>query len=129
MRSAQLHDITHVDFAFFGFYEVVRFKVFHFDEGQISMTPDIWEMFLLVFTAVAFCYSFLASCTALLYKSKSVGQLSRSELKVKQGTASLEVRVNLFVRTFFSCFFTYQIYLLALFIGGAVYLAIKYLPW
>lgn len=93
------------------------------------MAPDIWETFLLVFAAVAFGYSFLASCTALLYKRKSVGQLSRSELKVKQGTASLEIRVNLFVRTLFSCLFTYQIYLLALLVGGAVYLAIKYLPW
>ena len=92
------------------------------------MAPGLLETFLLVFAAVALGYAFLASCTALLYKSKSVGQLTRSELKVKQGTASPEERVNLFVRTFFSCLFTYQIYLLALLIGGAVYLAIKYLP-
>ena len=91
------------------------------------MVPDFWEMFLLAFAIIAVGYAFLASWTTIFYKRKSPGQLTRGELKVKQGTASFEVRTNLFVRALFSSLFTYQIYLLALLTGGAAYLLTKYL--
>lgn len=90
------------------------------------MTANFWEVFLLAFVVVAAGYAFLASWTPLFYKRKSWGQLTQNELKVKQGTASPEIRLDLFVRTFFTCFFTYQVYLLALLLGGGIYLCVMY---
>lgn len=82
------------------------------------MMPDFWELYLLAFMAVAVGYGLLASWTPILYRGKALGQLKPGELKVKQGTATPDVRMDLFVRTFFACFFTYQVYLLALIIAG-----------
>lgn len=86
------------------------------------MAVTFWETFFLSFLVVAISYSFIASWTKFLYKKKSWGQLSPNELKVKQGTASLENRVDIFARTFFASLFTYQVYLVALVLGIIVYL-------
>lgn len=89
------------------------------------MTPEYWDICLLAFFAVAVGYALISSLTPLLYKNKSWGQLTANELRVKQGTATPEIRLNLFVRSFFSCFFTYQIYLAALVLSGAILLLWK----
>lgn len=91
------------------------------------MVADVWEMYLLAFVVVSIGNAFLSSWTPLFYRRKSWGQLTPNELRVKQGTATFEIRMNLFVRTFFSCFFSYQIYLVALFISGSAYLVMEYL--
>lgn len=91
------------------------------------MTANFLELFLLAFVVIAIGYSGLASCTTLLYRRKSWGQLRPNELKVKQGSASIENRLDLFMRTFFTCVFTYQIYLLALVLGGLAYLVLTYI--
>ncbi len=88
------------------------------------MVPDFWDMYLLAFVVVSVCYAFISSWTSLLYRRKSWGQLTASELRVKQGTATPEIRMNLFVRAFFACFFTYQVYLLALLLSGVLFLLV-----
>lgn len=90
------------------------------------MVPDFWELYLLAFMVVAVGYGLLASWTAILYRGKALGQLKPGELKVKQGRATVEVRMDLFVRTFFACFFTYQVYLLAMIIAGGTYLLLLF---
>lgn len=90
------------------------------------MTASFLELFLLAFLIVAIVYSGLASCTNIFYRRKSWGQLRPNELKVKQGSATMENRLDLFIRTFFTSVFTYQIYLVALVLGGLTYLAIDY---
>lgn len=84
------------------------------------MAPNFWEVYLLACMIVAVGYGLLASCTALFYKHKALGQLKPNELKVKQGRATPEVRIDLFVKSFFSCFFSYRVYLLALILSGGI---------
>ena len=90
------------------------------------MEVTFWELFFVAFLISALLYSFLASWTRLLYRGKSWGQLSANELKVKQGTATIENRIDLFVRTFFLSLFTYQIYLVALLLGSIVYFGARW---
>ncbi len=90
------------------------------------MTADFWEVFLLAFIIVAVGYALLASLSPVLYRRKALGRLTKNELKVKQGTATLENRMDLFVRTFFTSLFTFQVYLLALLLGTCVYFIFKY---
>lgn len=87
------------------------------------MITGFLELFALCFLIVAVGYGALAGCTSLLYRKKSVGQLRGDELRVKQGTASLEHRFNVAVKTFFTSIFTYQVYLLALTISCVIYAA------
>lgn len=91
------------------------------------MTLSFIELFFLSFLLVASAHGVLAGWTVLLYKKKSVGQLSGDQLRVKQGTATLEHRINVLVKTFFTSIFTYQIYLLALFASAILYFGSMFL--
>jgi len=88
------------------------------------MNPNFAELYFLAFLAVASTYAFLKSWTRLPYRRMPVGRLSGNELRVKQGTASIENRLTLFGLTFFSSLFTYQVYLLALVIAATIYLLV-----
>jgi hypothetical protein len=90
------------------------------------MNVDFWDVFMLAFVAVAAGYALLASLSSVLYRRKALGRLTKHELKVKQGTATFENRMDLFVRTFFVSLFTYQVYLIALALGSSVYFILKY---
>lgn len=92
------------------------------------MDLDIGEIFIYTFVGVAIGYAFLASWTSLFYRKKAWGQLTRAELKIKQGNATLENRMDLFIRTLFASFFTYQVWLLTLFFGTLISLAIYFYP-
>lgn len=90
------------------------------------MAANYLELFLYSFFAVALGYAILASFTTIFYKKKSWGQLTRNELKVKQGTASVENRMDLLIRSLVTSLFTYQIYLIALFLSTLVYAGNSY---
>ena len=91
------------------------------------METGFLEIFIVAFIVAAAGYAFLASWTPLFYKKKSWGQLSKNELLVKQGNATVENRIDLFFRSFFTSLFTVQVYLAALLVAGAVWLVGKYL--
>ena len=77
------------------------------------MISENWLTLLLYsFLFVALSNSLLASCTAKYYKNKSIGRLSHSQLRIKQGTASLEQRLNVFVQSMLFCFITFRLYLI-----------------
>lgn len=93
-----------------------------------SMLYEKWSVILVYsFLFVALANAILASCTRLYYKNKPVGLLSHSQLRIKQGNATFEHRLNVFGQTLVFCFITLRIYLLALLVGlvlsGAMYLA------
>jgi len=92
------------------------------------MSANFLEVFLYAFFAVAAGYAVLASFTTIFYKKKSWGQLTRNELKVKQGTATIENRMDLLIRSFFTSLFTYQVYLVALLVAIVLYGATNLLP-
>ena len=92
------------------------------------MLKENWSMILLLsFLLVAFSNSLLASFTSLYYKKKPVGQLSHSQLRIKQGTATFEHRLNVFAQSLVFCFITLRIYLITLLVwlavNGAYYLS------
>lgn len=86
------------------------------------MNVDFVDLFFVSFLAIAAVHGFLAGWTKLLYRKKATGQLSSCELRVKQGTASLEHRVTVFTRAFFASLFTFQVYFLALCCAAIAYL-------
>ncbi|WP_136797021.1 MULTISPECIES: hypothetical protein [Desulfosediminicola] len=92
------------------------------------MELNFLEVFLYSFFGVAVGYALLAGFTPIFYKKKAWGQLTRNELKVKQGTATIENKMDLLIRSFFTSLFTYQVYLIALLIAVLVYAGINYLP-
>ena len=92
------------------------------------MLKENWTMLLLTsFLFVAFVNSTLASFTSLYYKNKSTGKLSHSQLRIKQGTATFEHRLNVFAQSLVLCFITFRIYLITLLVwlalNGAYYLS------
>jgi hypothetical protein len=74
------------------------------------------EVYLITFLAVSAIYSFLASWTTFFYRNKAWGQLSKNELKVKQGTATMENRIDLCAQTIITGLLTWQLHLIALII-------------
>lgn len=86
------------------------------------MQPGLVEVYIIVFLLTAAGYAGLASFTTLFYRRKSWGELTHNELKVKQGDATIENRLDLFFRSFFTGFFTYQVYLISLAVTGLYWL-------
>lgn len=77
------------------------------------MFHENWLTLLLFsFLFVALGNSLLASCTTIYYKNKSIGRLSHSQLRIKQGTATFEQRLNVFIQSLVFCFITLRIYLI-----------------
>jgi hypothetical protein len=65
---------------------------------------------LFSFLFVALINALLASCTKLFYRKKSSGHLSHSQLRIKQGNATFEHRLNVFAQSLVFCFVTFRIY-------------------
>jgi hypothetical protein len=76
------------------------------------MLNDKGILFLLfTFLFVALINALLASCTKIFYRDKSSGHLSHSQLRIKQGNATFEHRLNVFAQSLVFCFLTFRIYL------------------
>ena len=92
------------------------------------MINDNWSSILLLsFLLVATTNAIVASFTSLYYRNKSIGHLSHSQLRIKQGNATFEHRLNVFVLSLIFCFVTLRIYLFTflvwLALSGGYYLA------
>ena len=92
------------------------------------MLNENWSTILLIsFLLVALANALLASCTNIYYKKKSIGHLSHSQLRIKQGTATFEHRLNVFAQSLVFCLVTFRIYLITslvwLAINGAYYIS------
>jgi hypothetical protein len=92
------------------------------------MLHEKWSALLLFsLLIVTFANAIVASCTTLYYKNKSSGHLSHSQLRIKQGNATFEHRLNVFAQTLVFCLLTFRIYLITfmvwLVLNGALYLA------
>jgi len=93
------------------------------------MHPSFIELFFFCLLVIAAIYGLLASWTPFFYRKKAVGQLRGNELRIKQGTASIDNRLSVLARTFFLSFFTYQVYLLALALSGMLYIIYQLTGW
>lgn len=74
----------------------------------------LWTFLLYSFLAIASINALLASCTRKYFKNRSSGHLSHSQLRIKQGTADFEHRLNVFVQTFLLSLVSWRIYLIVL---------------
>ncbi|MGB3211928.1 MAG: hypothetical protein WBB19_14590 [Desulforhopalus sp.] len=70
--------------------------------------------FLFSFLFVALIHALLASFTTIYYKKKPLGHLSHSQLRIKQGNATFEHRLNVFAQSFVFCFVTLRFYFISL---------------
>ena len=79
------------------------------------MLPENWLSILFFsFCAVAVANALLASCTKIYYKEKSWGQLSHSQLRIKQGNATIEHRLNVLAHSIVFGLVSLRIYLFTL---------------
>ena len=89
------------------------------------MLNDNWPSILfLSFCVVTITNSLLASCTNLFYKNKPVGRLSHNQLRIKQGNATLEHRLNVFAQSLSFSLVTLRIYIYTLLLWLAVNIAL-----
>lgn len=65
---------------------------------------------LISFTIVSIVTALLASCTNIFYRKKAVGQISHSQLRIKQGNANFEHRLNVFALSLVFNFASFRIY-------------------
>lgn len=85
------------------------------------MLAENWSTLLLIsFVVVAVADGLLASWTPFYYKNKPIGQLSHSQLRIKQGTANFEHRLNVFAQSLVFCFVTLRIYCISLLVWLAL---------
>lgn len=77
-------------------------------------SEKFWTLLLYAFLAVACINALLASCTRQYFKNRSSGLLSHSQLRIKQGTADFEHRLNVFVQTFLLSLISWRIYMIVL---------------
>lgn len=86
------------------------------------MLSENWlGILLLSFCVIAVTNGLLASCTTLYYRKQSSGRLSHSQLRIKQGNATFEHRLNVFAQALSFSFFSPRIYMLT----AALWLAIN----
>lgn len=65
------------------------------------MLHQSWVTILFVsFVAVLLCNALIATFVSSYYKKVPIGRLSHGQLRVKQGNATLEQRLNVFVLSF-----------------------------
>ncbi|MCP3892443.1 MAG: hypothetical protein GY797_21530 [Deltaproteobacteria bacterium] len=76
------------------------------------MLADDWQsIVLLSFILVVLANGVLASCTTLYYNKSTWGRLSHSQLRIKQGNATFEHRLNVFASSILFSFVNPKIYL------------------
>lgn len=93
------------------------------------MLNNNWfSLFIICLCIVAVSNGLLASCTSLLYKDKKTGQLSHSQLRIKQGNAHFEHRINVFTTSFLFSFITLRLLLIALFFAVVTNLYFYFMP-
>ncbi len=90
------------------------------------MLQEKWLTILLFsFLSVIFVNAMLAGCTKLFYRNKPSGHLSHSQLRIKQGNADFEQRLNVFSQTLVFSLVSLKIYLISfliwLVVNGAFY--------
>lgn len=79
------------------------------------MISDNWLLISLIsLCIVSIVNGLLASCTNLYYRKKAVGELTHSQLLIKQGRASFEHRLNVFGQTIIFGLVSLRIYLFTL---------------
>ena len=91
------------------------------------MLNENWlSLLFFSFSLVALVNGLLASCTTFYYRKKSTGQLSHSQLRIKQGNATPEQRLNVFAQHLVFSVFSPSVYIIAilvwLVITGILYL-------
>ncbi len=85
------------------------------------MLNENWlSIFMICLFAVAVLNGLLASCTSLLYRNKKWGELSHSQLRVKQGNANFEHRINTFTNAFIFSLITVRLLLISAFLAGGI---------
>lgn len=84
------------------------------------LNPNWLKILVLSFCLVALTNSLLASCTALFYRKKPVGRLSHNELRIKQGNATLEQRLNVFGQSLTFSIVTLRVYIFTLLVWLAI---------
>lgn len=94
------------------------------------MLNENWlSLLFFSFTLVALVNGLLASCTTLYYKKKSTGQLSHSQLRIKQGNATPEQRLNVFAQYLTFSVFTPSVYIIAFLVWLIITVALYFFPF
>jgi hypothetical protein len=78
------------------------------------MLPDNWLSLLLAILAMlVVANALVASCTRLYYRNKAWGELSHSQLRIKQGKPEFDHRLNVFTQALIFGLVSPRLYLVA----------------
>ncbi len=91
-----------------------------FNNFQLS---ENWPFLLFIsFVAVTIINCVIASTWSQFYQKVPIGRLSHSQLRVKQGNATPEHRINVFAHTLVLSLFRFRIYLISALLWGSLLL-------
>ncbi len=82
--------------------------------------PDWIQILFVSFIVVAVSFGMISSFSSSYYKNMPMGRLSHSQLRVKQGNASIEQRLNVFVLSLLFSWTNSRIILITLLLAVAM---------
>ncbi len=80
----------------------------------MTLHPEWMTILFVTFIAVAICNGLMASFSSSYYKKMPVGRLTHGQLRVKQGNADLDQRLNVFVLSLIFGFTSFRIIMITL---------------
>lgn len=91
-----------------------------FHNFQLS---ENWLFLIFIsFVFVTVINGVIASTWRNYYQKVASGRLSHSQLRIKQGNATFEQRINVFTHTFVLSFFKFRIYFISALLSGVLLL-------
>lgn len=83
----------------------------------MTLHPEWMTILFGTFLSVAVCNGLIASFSSSYYKKMPVGRLTHGQLRIKQGNADLDQRLNVFVLALLFGFTSFRIIIITLLIA------------
>lgn len=83
----------------------------------MTLHPEWMTILFVTFLSVAVCNGLIASFSSSYYKKMPVGRLTHGQLRIKQGNADLDQRLNVFVLALLFGFTSFRIIIITLLIA------------
>lgn len=86
----------------------------------MTLHPEWMTILFVTFVAVAVCNGLIASFSSSYYKNIPIGRLTHGQLRIKQGNADLDQRLNVFVLALLFGFMSFRIIIITLLVAAGI---------
>lgn len=90
--------------------------------NDFQLSENWLYLLFISFAVVTITSSVIASTWKQYYRNVPIGRLSHSQLRVKQGNATPDHRINVFTHSLILCLFKFRIYLISVLLWGGLLL-------